>query len=143
MPREPVVRTPFTERDIALIRALAPARINYFPGSRGKRFARDMNAALDNLPELGMTDAQRRFMSDIAYKHRKQLPVALRPAERPSGDEIAMIDEEDEWFQRNRHLEPSDAELNEMAAYKRDAIEPRPWALDLFTVSTPDAVTQS
>jgi len=133
MPREPVVRTPFTERDIALIRALRPGRVHYYPGCSGKRFARDMNVAIIQTPDLGITHAQRQFMRAIAYKYRKRLPDGLRPADPLSADEIAQIDEEDEWFQRHRHLEPSDAELEELAAFRRDAIAPQAVDADLFT----------
>ena len=62
MPRQPVVRTPFTGHDKALIRALSPDRVSYMPGSSAKRFARTMNHDIEHRETLGMTDKQRAYI---------------------------------------------------------------------------------
>jgi hypothetical protein len=129
MPRAPVIRTPFTDRDKTLIRALAPNRINYFPGSSAKRFARTLNHDLEHRETLGMTDKQRAYMAELAYKHRGQLPKALQPPSRPSIEEIEFYRDFHDELADVSHLAPSEADLDELAALKREVISVDDFAL--------------
>jgi hypothetical protein len=75
MTRPPVIRTPFTDRDKALIDAMAGARLN---STGGTRLVSSLYESLKTTPDLGMTDAQRQWLSDLAYTHRKQIPESVR-----------------------------------------------------------------
>jgi hypothetical protein len=119
--RQPLTRTPFTPFEIRLIEYLNPVGFGFYPGSSEKRFCRDMNDLLLNKLEVGMTCKQRQFLYDIAYEYRKRLPSTLRP---PEKDETEFFSYFHDDLDHLRHLEPTDAELEELAAYKRDGIGP-------------------
>lgn len=122
MSRAPVVRTPFSPFEKSLIRALGSVR--YTPGSAAKRFARDMNTILDKQPELGISQGQRRFMQKVAYAHRRQLPKALQQPTRPSIEETQFWTDFYAAYDEFSHLEPTEADLEEMREW-RSAI-PKP-----------------
>jgi len=128
MPREPVVRTPFTDRDKAMIRALSPDRVSYVAAGSPKRFARSLNDILRHQPDLGMTNKQRAFMADIAYRYRRQLPKALAPPTPPSFDEIAPLMTDDELMDAlgvKQEMEPDAGEQNPQDEALRDESEPK------------------
>jgi len=117
--RRPVIRTPFTDRDKALIRALAPARINYFPGSSAKRFARTMNHDLEHRETLGMTDKQRHYLIAVGYTYRRQLPTFkfdMYFLNRTSDEKIEFYRDFYDELADFRHLEHDDDDLGEVVA---------------------------
>jgi hypothetical protein len=118
--RPPVIRTPFTDRDKALIRALSPVKGS---SASAKRLVRTLNDDLRHREGLGMTDKQRAWLADLAFKFRRQLPKALQPAEPLSLDEIEMHEALDDELQRIAHLMPTEEDIAEMADIK-NAIRP-------------------
>jgi len=109
MPRAPVVRTPFTDRDKALIRGLDGVK----GCSSAKRLVRPLNDDLKHRETFGMTDAQRAWIADLVYKFRRQMPKALQQPTRAKIEEIEFyqhVYDADEFS----HLKPTEADLEEM-----------------------------
>jgi hypothetical protein len=86
--------------DKALIDAMAGARLNT-PG--GRRLVSSLYKSLKTTPDLGMTDAQRQWLSDLAYKHRRQIKESVRrhyprifEPSPPTLEEIAHLMTDDE-----------------------------------------------
>lgn len=66
---------PMTEKERATAQALAQCR--FLPGSWDKRFALDMAA------QSTVTEKQAQNIARLAWRYRKQMPPALRPAVEP------------------------------------------------------------
>jgi hypothetical protein len=65
-------------------------------------------------PDLGMTNKQRAWMADIAYRYRRQLPKGLAPLDVPTFDEIAPLMTDDELSDAlgaKQEMEPADDDL--------------------------------
>lgn len=64
-----------TERMFA--RAVAPSLINYWPGSRTKRFAADM-AQLEHFnPGKDLTPRQAVYLRQLVVRYRRQIPADI------------------------------------------------------------------
>ena len=72
---EEKARRPYTERELAVIVALA--RCSFLPGSRHKRFARNMASAAEHAREIGITEKQARYLTILAWRYRRQMPSTL------------------------------------------------------------------
>jgi hypothetical protein len=72
---EPPVRRPYTDRDLAIIDALTS--VSFFPGTSATRFARDMASAARNARDIGISEAQARYLRQLAWKFRRQMPANL------------------------------------------------------------------
>jgi hypothetical protein len=127
-------RLPFTELDRRRIVALSPNNVTNLPSSIDKSRARRLNDNLINRPELGMTPRQRYYLLCLAYRYRRRLPAGLANFNQPV--RVYEVDEETEQvklraqFEEEQKIgyvdgrEPTDEDIEELAAYKRDAIMP-------------------
>lgn len=73
-------RRPMTEHERKLARAFAS--VSFLPGTGQKRFARSMTAI--EAGDALITEKQAAYMRTIAWRFRRQLPPALRPAAEPA-----------------------------------------------------------
>ncbi len=62
-----------TPAELAAAKALSPQYISYLPGSFEKRFARFVSAEAESNPEGELTENQRKFLTKMAWRYRKQL----------------------------------------------------------------------
>jgi hypothetical protein len=69
------VRRPFTEREVAVIEALASC--TFVPGHPHKRFARDMGFVVKHSREVGITEKQAAYLTKLAWRYRRQMPANL------------------------------------------------------------------
>jgi hypothetical protein len=85
MPKAPIPRRPFTEKEHK--QALALARCRFLPASPDKRFARDIvtlstaDAAAER--PVGITERQAEHLQRLCWKYRRQIPEDLVPASAP------------------------------------------------------------
>ena len=71
-----------TELQIAM--AIALGNCTMIPGSWAKRFARTLASTARANPSCELSERQEWWMSELAYKYRRQMPRHLVPAMRPS-----------------------------------------------------------
>lgn len=76
--------SPF-ERDLAL----AFDAVSFLPGSRDKRFARQMAMQARTAPDRPLTEKQAAFLRQLARKYRRQIPRALLAAAAPAAEATA------------------------------------------------------
>ncbi|MCB1537246.1 MAG: hypothetical protein KDJ44_21690 [Rhodoblastus sp.] len=71
--------SPF-ERDLAL----ALEGVSFLPGSKDKRFARDMAARAKTEPDRALTESQAANLRRLGRKYRRQIPRRLHHEETPA-----------------------------------------------------------
>ena len=70
-----------TPDEIAL--ALALGRCSYPPATANKRFAGNMAFLAKNSPGKELSERQRHYMQQMAWRYRRQLPAHLVPLNKP------------------------------------------------------------
>lgn len=69
--------------ELQILRARALAQCTFLPGHDHKRFACNMAAMADNLPNFRLTPKQAEHLSRLAWRYRRQMPKPLVPAQDP------------------------------------------------------------
>lgn len=64
-----------TEREIAI--CLALERVTFLPAHPHKRFARDMAAMARNAADKPLSEKQRKYLVNLAWRYRRQMPAEL------------------------------------------------------------------
>jgi hypothetical protein len=65
-------------------RAVALAKCTMSPGTKSKSFAHAMSAMATANPSKELTPLQARFLLDLSWKFRRQMPAHLVPEEKPN-----------------------------------------------------------
>ncbi|MDP3327166.1 hypothetical protein [Parvibaculum sp.] len=65
-------------------RAVALAKCTMSPGTKSKSFAGAMADMANRNPDKELTPLQARFLVDLSWKFRRQMPAHLVPAEKPN-----------------------------------------------------------
>jgi len=71
-----------TPREIETAKALGNCTM--VPGTKTKSFARAMAEMADRKPDKELTPLQARYMLDLSWRFRRQMPAHLVPAEKPN-----------------------------------------------------------
>lgn len=74
-PKAPVVRRPFTERELRICKALE--HVSMPPATSQKRFARQIAFVAANNPQIGITEKQAGYLRQLAWRFRRQMPADL------------------------------------------------------------------
>lgn len=69
-----------SELDVDRLRALA--RVTMIPGIGSKRFVRDMQGVGVG---AALSEKQRKYITSLAWRYRRQMPVSLAPPVKPEG----------------------------------------------------------
>jgi hypothetical protein len=71
-----------TDREVA--QAIALGRCNFLPAAAEKRFARAMAERAAVSPAAPLSPLQAKYLGDLSWRFRRQMPADLVPAVKPS-----------------------------------------------------------